>query len=287
MILSSVLLLLLTASQRPAVDAESPAPAAAGSPAAADRGYRIGPGDILRVAVYGYDDLSQIVVVQPAGSFVFPLIGAVDAAQATPVEVEARIAGRLAKGFIREPKVSVVVQEYRSQVVFVMGEVTRPGSYPMTGETRVVEILSRAGPLSANAGSEALVIRGGPRPVDAPGGEAAAAASGAEVLRVDLREIQAGRLATNVLLKPNDTLLVPQAPRVFVSGEVRNPGAFAYSGGLTVRQAVSLAGGFTADAATRNARVIREVAGKTRTLKLKLDEPLLPRDTVVIGTRLF
>src|SRR5262249_31042761 len=120
---------------------------------ATGRGYRIGPGDILRVTVYGHEDLTQTVVVQPGGKFAFPLIGAVTAGELTPSEVEARIVGALSKGLIRDPQVTVVVQEYRSKVIFVVGEVTRPGAYPLTGETSAVEILSRAGPLLANAGT--------------------------------------------------------------------------------------------------------------------------------------
>jgi polysaccharide export outer membrane protein len=294
----TVILLVLAQAQAPAPTAvpASPAPSPVPAAGAGDRSYRIGAGDILRVAVYGYEDLTQVVVVQPEGSFVFPLIGSVPAAEATPAELEARIAARLSKGQIRDPKVAVSVQEYRSKLVFVVGELARPGTYPLAGETRLVEILSRAGPLSANAGSEVVVVR--PRAaVNRPvlpgevaptaGGGKVSATSAAEIVRVDVREIQEGRLEKNVVLKPNDTVFVPQAARIYVSGEVRNPGAFAYSGGLTIRQAISLAGGFTPDAATRNARVIREVAGKPKTLKLKLDEPVQPKDTIVVGTRLF
>jgi polysaccharide export outer membrane protein len=249
------------------------------------------------VTVYGHDDLSQTVVVPPGGRFVFPLIGPVAAAEATPTEVESAIAARLAKGLIREPRVSVVVQEYRSKVVFVVGEVTRPGTYPLAGDTSVVEILSRAGPLSSQAGTEVVIVRPA-APVDRPllpsevasnGAAPAAAAAGhaAEVLRVNIREIQSGRLERNLILRPNDTVFVPEAERIFVTGEVRNPGAFPWSTGLTVRQAVSLAGGFTEDASKGSARVVRAAGGQTRTIKLKLDEPLRPGDTVLVKAKLF
>jgi polysaccharide biosynthesis/export protein len=249
--------------------------------------YRIGPGDILRVTVYGHDDLSQTVVVQPGGGFVYPLIGAVDAAEIAPEELAVRIAARLAKGLIRDPRVTVAVQEYRSKVVYVMGEIARPGPYPLTGRTTVVEVLAKAGPLSAQAGSEVVVVR----PVG--GGEgrpllpSEAAPTAAQVLKVDVAAIQAGRLDRNLLLAPNDTVFVPQAERIFVTGEVRNPGAFAFHAGLTMRQAVSLAGGFSDDAATGSGRVVRSIDGKTHTLKLKLDDPLRPGDTVLIKGKLF
>jgi polysaccharide biosynthesis/export protein len=305
MIETAAFVLLLAPQAPPATVPPAPPATAPASPAAGDsrpaglagQDYRIGPGDVLRVTVYGHEDLTQTVVVQPNGSFVFPLIGAVSAARATPAEVEARVAGMLAKGLIRDPKVTVVVQEYRSQVVFVVGEVTRPGSYPLAGGTSVVEILARAGPLSPNAGSDVVVVRPRAR-VDRPVLPAEVTPSGktptrgpgapeAEVIRVDMRAIRAGRLDQNLLLQPNDTVFVPEATRFFVSGEVRNPGAFPFAGGLTVRQAVSLAGGFSEHASTKSPRVVRQVLGRPKELKVKLDDPIQPGDTVVIKARLF
>jgi polysaccharide export outer membrane protein len=300
-----ITLLLLAASQAPAPPA-GPPPAASQTPpptpdtraaGAASLDYRIGPGDILHVKVYGHEDLSHTVVVQPDGTFVFPLVGSVPAAEATPEELEARIVGRLSKGLIRDPQVSVVVQEYRSKVVYVVGEVTRPGTYPLGGETRIVEILSRAGPLSANAGSEVLVVRPSvrvdrpvlPTEATAPPGKVAGGAgqAGADVLHVDLREIQAGKLEKNIALKANDTVFVPPAARIFVTGEVRNPGSFPFSSGITARQAVSLAGGFTEDAVKGSAHVVRDVNGKPKSMKVKLDEPLRPGDTLEVKAKWF
>ena len=263
----------------------APVDAAPAGPVHSD--YRIGPGDILRVTVYGHDDLSQTVVVQPAGGFVYPLIGTVEAVDVAPEELAVRIGARLAKGLIRDPRVTVAVQEYRSKVVYVMGEIARPGPYPLTGRTTVVEVLAKAGPLSAQAGSEVVVVR----PVG--GGEgrpllpSEAAPSAAQVLKVDVAAIQAGHLERNLMLAPNDTVFVPQAEHIFVTGEVRNPGAYAFHSGLTMRQAVSLAGGFSEDAATGSGRVVRSSDGKTHTLKLKLDDPLRAGDTILIKGKLF
>jgi len=236
-------------------------------------------------------------VVQPDGSFVFPLLGRIEAAQQTPMEIQAWMEKRLGKSLIRDPRVTVVVQEYRSKVVFVVGEVAHPGTYPLGGDTGVVEILARAGPLSANAANELVVVRPAKqvgRPVLPAEVADAAAAKGAptatpraEVLTVSLREIQAGQLEKNLVLKPNDTVFVARADRIFVTGEVRSPGAIPFSAGLTVRQAVSLAGGFGDDASRGSAKVVRVVNGKTHTMKLRLDEPLQPGDTVVIKATLF
>jgi polysaccharide export outer membrane protein len=304
MIPSTVMVLVLAQAPTQAPPATQPAARPAVAPAppetrpagTAGKDYRVGPGDILGITVYGHEDLNLTVVVQSAGSFAFPLIGSVPAAGATTQEVEARIASRLAKGLIRDAQVTVVVQEYRSKVVFVVGEVSRPGPYPLAGETTVVELLSRAGPLSPNAGTEVVGVRPSARldrPVLPQEVKAAASpgtsapASAAQVLRVDVRAIQSGHLDKNLALEPGDTLFVPQAARIFVTGEVRNPGAFAFTSGITARQAISLAGGFTEDASKGSARVVRQVAGKPQTVKIKLDEPIQPGDTVLVKATLF
>jgi polysaccharide export outer membrane protein len=294
-----VLVLAQVPTQAPPAARPAAAPAPPETRPAGDAGkdYRVGPGDILGITVYGHEDLNLTVVVQSAGNFGFPLIGSVPAAGATTQEVGARIASRLAKGLIRDAQVTVVVQEYRSKVVFVVGEVSRPGPYPMAGETTVVELLSRAGPLSPNAGTEVVVVRPSAR-LDRPVLPQEVKASGAgpgtseqapvaEVLRVDVRAIQSGHLDKNLALEPGDTLFVPQAARIFVTGEVRNPGAFAFTSGITARQAISLAGGFTDDASKGSARVVRQVAGKPKTIKIKLDEPIQPADTVLVKATLF
>lgn len=288
--MSALVAMLLVLAQ----GAQSGPPATEGRPVGSvGQDYRIGPGDILRITVYGYDDLTQTVVVQPTGGFVFPLIGVVPASESTPGEVEQKLAKRLAKGLIRDPKVTVVVQDYRSKVVFALGEITRPGTYPLAGQTTLVELLSRAGPLSPSAASEVIVVRpSAPTnkpvlPTDVQPSEGSGHAATAEILHVELRDLQEGQFQKNLTLRPNDTIFVPQAARVFVSGEVKNAGAFPFSRGLTVRQALSLAGGFTSEASTGGIRVVREIGGRHVTTKVKLDDPVRPGDTIVVKTRLF
>jgi polysaccharide export outer membrane protein len=274
----------------------APAPLAVPQPvpdampvAAVDQDYVIGRGDVLRIAVFGHPDLGQTGVVQANGTVAFPLVGAVKALDQTPAQVQAALKAALAKGFIRDPQVTVVVQEVRSKFVFVIGEVTRPGTYPLAGDTRVVEMVARAGPLSPEAGSEIVVVRPAAptdRPV-LPQNAKAPGAKPADVQHIDMRDIQGGQLDKNIVLKANDTVFVPKAARIFVSGEVRNAGAFPFTPGLTSRQAISLAGGFTEEASTGNARVVRMVDGKSKMVKLKLDDPLQPGDTVVVKRRWF
>jgi len=266
-------------------------------PVGSGNGYRVGPGDVLHIAVYGHGDLDQTLAVQPDGSVVLPLIGSVPAGGATTGEVERQISTRLAQGLIRDAHVSVTVQQFRSKLVFVVGEVSRPGAYPLAGETRIVEILARAGPLTKDASSDILVVRPA-EPVERPvlpaqvkvreeqraGGHGLPAG---QVLRVDVRAIQAGRLDENLVLEPNDTVFVPLAEQVFVTGEVRSPGAVPFRRGITARQAVALAGGFNDDASTGSVHVLRDMIGTSKTLKLRLDERLQAGDTVVVKKAWF
>lgn len=268
-------------------------PSASASPVTAAVEYEVGAEDILKVTVFGHEDLSLNVIVQPDGMFLFPLIGRVKANGLTTRELEQKLALLLSQGFIRNPQVSVSVHEYRSKTIHVVGEVSRPGSYPLSESRTLVEVLSRAGPLLPGAGAEIVVIhpatpsQGPLLPQDVEGRAGDPQRPAAQVTRVDLRRLQAGEMVQNVALRPGDTVFVPQAPRVFVTGEVRNPGAYAFMPGMTVRQAVSLAGGFTEHASTGRLKVVRQAGGKPREIKLKIDDVVEPGDTVVVKESWF
>jgi polysaccharide export outer membrane protein len=289
---------LLALAPLAAAQAPPPAdpPAAAPGPAlAGEADYQIGPSDILGVTVYGHPDLTQTILVQPDGTFTFPLVGRVKGSDMTPAELERKIGILLARGFIRNPQVTVVVQEYRSKTAYVVGEVARPGPYPLTGRTTLVEVLAKAGP-TPNAGAEVVVVRpqqgvavAGPvLPTEvAEGEEAPPDKPRAEVIRIAVGDIQAGELEKNLALQPNDTVFVPQAPKVFVSGEVKSPGAYGWFPGMTTRQLISLAGGLTPDGSDGRLKVVRQVDGKSEEDKIKLDDPVKPGDTIVVRRRLF
>ena len=260
----------------------------------ADEGleFSIGPEDIVRITVLGNEDLTQTIVVQSDGTFIYPLIGRVKAGDLTPKELERKITTLLAQGYVRNPQVTVSVQEYRSKTVFVVGEVSRPGSYSLSGRMTVLELLSKAGPTSA-AGVEVVIVRpkiavSGPLvPVDLTGAPNGDSTDQADLIRVNIRDIQMGQLDKNVLVRPNDTVFVTQAARIFVTGEVKTPGAITYWPGATVRKAINTAGGFSADAATGRLRVVREVDGKTKEMKIGLDDPVQPGDTIIVKAKLF
>lgn len=275
----------------------TPAPAATPSPAPTPHPvateFPLGPEDVVKVTVIGHDDLSVTLIVQPDGTFIYPLLGRVKAADLTPKELEKRLIEQLGKGYIRNPQVSVVVQEYKSKTVMVMGEVTRPGSYPMTSNLRIIDLLARAG-MNTAAATQVQIIRPlfpTDRPLlpaevtPQPGAEPAV--KQAEILKVDLRAIQTGDLEKNISLQPNDTVYVPPVARFYVTGETRQTGAFTWQANLSVREAIILAGGFGENASQGKIRVIREVDGQKKELKIKPDDVVQPGDIIVVKGKLF
>ena len=274
----------------------TPAPTKPGpTPTPAEDGYQIGPSDILRVTVYGHEDLTQTVLLQPDGTFTFPLIGRVKGSDMTPSELEKKIAILLSRGYIRNPQVTVVVQEYRSKTVYVVGEVARPGPYPLAGRTTLLEVLAKSGG-TANAGAEVVIVRppagaavSGPvLPTEVSNDkELAPGKPKAQVFRVAMGAIQAGELDKNLALQPNDTVFIPPAAKVFVTGEVRNPSAYPWFPGMTARQLISVAGGLTPDGSNGGLKVVRQKDGKAEEDKVKLDEPVQPGDTLVVRRRRF
>ncbi|MET0556944.1 MAG: polysaccharide biosynthesis/export family protein [Vicinamibacteria bacterium] len=296
--IASVLGLLLAASS---ASAQAPArrtpeaprrPAAAptatptlAAPARSPNDYEVGVQDILKVAVYGHDDLTQTVVVQADGTFLFPLVGRVKASNHTTAELERKLQTLLSQGYIRNPQVTVSVQEYRSKNVYVVGEVSKPGPYPLTGAMNILELVSKAGLAAGTSVGEVLIVRphaavSGPTLPTEKDGQA-------DVIKVDLSRIQAGDISNNVSLRPNDTVFVPPAPKVFVSGEVKNPGAYAFFPGMTARQLVSVAGGLTPQGSSGRLKVVRDEDGKPKEHGIKLDEAVEPGDTLVVRRKLF
>jgi polysaccharide export outer membrane protein len=257
----------------------------AGAQPSAD--YRVGPRDQLEITVFGHADLSGSYTVSADGSISFPLIGELPVAGRTPRDIEGAIAQRLAEGFLKNPQVSVRVAEFRSQRVFVMGEVGQPGPVALTGSLTLLEAVAKAGGLSKTAGTELIVLRRND-PADTAAGPLLLGQAGArEIARVGLAELQSGRIKENIALQDGDTILVPTAEPVFVLGQVKTPGMIPYTRDLTVFKALSLAGGATDLASTRRIRIIRIVGGEKKEIPAKLTDVLQPGDTLMVPTRWF
>lgn len=231
--------------------------------------YVIGPSDVLKVVVWGQEDLSKEYTVSEDGTVPFPLIGQVKAAGRTTLELATQLTELLSKDYLVNPQVRVSVAEYRSKKVHVLGEAEKPGLYYLTGNNTILEILSKAGGLSRTGGKQVILIR--PHMKDGK-------ALGSSILRLSMDRIQAGDVGENILVQDEDTIIVPKNQAFFVLGEVKSPGTYPIDKETTVLDAVTLAGGFTDHAARSGAKLIRRSPeGKEETIPLDLSGSV-PRD---------
>ncbi len=259
---------------------------ATGVPSFAQTEYRVGPQDILTVVLSNDKALSGPYRVDADGTFNFPLVGKVKAAGMTIPAIEVELRSRLTEGFFKDPQVAITVEEYRSQRIFVIGQVGKPGGYPLTGETTLLEALAQAGPVSEDAGDEIVIVR--PRQGHRAAGPVLPDNSDVEhVERVDLQQLQSGALFQGNTLRSGDTLFVPRAGTVYVFGQVRTPGSYPARKGTTVLQALSLAGGLTDRGAANRVRIMRTVNGKKQEIKVALTDLVIPGDTIIVRERLF
>ena len=254
------------------------------------RDYVVGPQDVLNITSHDDPALSGKFTVEADMTFTFPLIGRIRAGGLTLREVESQLQARLVEeGFFKAPQVLVSVEQYKSQKVFIVGEVRNPGAYPLSGDMRLVEALALAGSTLPTAAGEIVVV-----PADAggmmvePSSIAAVRAAGSKAVRVNLRELQNGAFHQNVQLAGGDTVFVLKAQNIYVFGQVKNPGAYPLQQDVTtVLQGLALAGGVTERGATSRVEIVRIVDGAQKKIKVKLEDQVLPGDTIVVPQRFF
>jgi polysaccharide export outer membrane protein len=272
---------LCVAISAPMIASQSPAES---QPAAVDAQYRVGPSDELKINVFDEPALSGTFRVDADGSIPYSLVGRVVVAAKTVREIEQLLTQRLLDGYVRQPRVTVEVAQFRSRKVFIMGEVRTPGQYALDGDVTLLEVLALAGALTESAG-EHISVRRSREPAEALGASLPEDPETVEVLRVSLADLQAGRLASNLVLQDGDTIIVPAAPRVFVTGHVRNPGAVVLRGRLTVQQAIALAGGFTERGSNRGIKIRREVSSAFVEIDVALTDFVQANDTIIVRQR--
>ena len=278
-----LMLFLLTMLQ----GAAAPKPAA--PPPPDPRLYVVGPNDVLTVAVYNQPQLTGKFAIEADGTLAFPLLGRVMAGGMSIRAVEDKIREGLGNGFLTDPQVTVTVEQYRSQQIFVMGEVRQPGSLQFTGAMTLIEALARAGSVTETAGAEVVIVRSpsGAAQASAPAPPPASGAAHPDTIRVNLQNLQTGTLTENLVLRPGDTIFVPRAETIFVSGQVQRPGEYPIRGRMTVRQAVALAGGLTDRGSGRRIQIIRTENGKDVQYDAEQQTVLHPGDTLIIQERYF
>jgi polysaccharide export outer membrane protein len=269
----------------PAAGAQAPAPASTQAAANRPSDYVVGPTDVLKVTVYDEPTMSGTYRVDTDGSFQYPMLGRVAASGMRVRDIEQMLKTKLEDGYIRRAQVTVDVDQFRSRSVFIVGEVRSPGKYPMTGQMSLIEALAAAGSTTPTASSEVLILR--PRDPASAQPLTPDQVDQTNVKRINLGDLQLGRLSENVSLMEGDTIFVPKAEKFFVTGQVRNPGAYTFERGLTVLQAISLAGGLTDKGSNRRIKVIRTVKGKKGQQNIDLADAIQPGDTLLVPQRLL
>lgn len=280
--------LAATAQAGPSVaQAPSPGPSAAPGPAAPE--YRVGPGDVLEVVVFGNEDLSRSPTVQPDGAVSLPLLGDVEVAGLALPEIQRKLTTLLARDYLVNPQVEVKVKEYQSQFVTVLGEVNTPGRKPLRGRTRLVDVLVEAGGFTPRASGEVQITR-----------NEGTFEGGSSTLRMQLTGGSPGpqdRINLEITLRHGDVVTASPKYYVTVEGEVMRPGRYVLEGELTVSGAISTAGGLTRFGS--NDVKVRRVDlqnGRTQILDVDLkavrsgkrpDLPLQPNDVISVSRRFF
>lgn len=244
--------------------------------------YRLGVNDQVELAVFDVAELNVTVPVRSNGTITLPLIGSIVAKGRTEVELADEITDRL-RTYVRNPQVSVAVTQYGSQLVGVIGAVRSPGSYPLKkGTNSVLELLSQAGGVNERAGAiltfvpaESAGVRPGSSPEEirarlalasefaAPSGGIASVSRGIEI-PLDQVLGTSGMVPIEIPVQGGDMIIIPEAGRVMVEGEVNRVGTYELGNQMTLIGALAAAGGITYGAKIDEVEVIRELGQEGR-----------------------
>ena len=209
---------------------------------------RLGTGDLVDVGVYNVPELTTKARVSSKGEIYLPLIDYVQVAGLTAEEAEGLIQKRLSDGgFVKNPHVTLFVDQYASQGASILGEVAKPGVYPVPGQQRLFDLISAAGGFTDKAGRSITITHR-----DQPD----------KSISVPLSRNVSDNPESNIAILPGDTIIVRKADLVYVVGDVGRPSGFLMdSGHLTVLQAIALAGGTTRTANLGGTRIIHRGPG--------------------------
>ena len=251
--------------------------ALAQGPAPAAQEYRLGPGDGVKISVFQNPDLGLETRVSETGVISYPLVGSVQVGGLTVGEAEKAIAAGLRSGgYVLQPQVTLVVQQVRGAQVAVLGQVARPGRYPLESTAmKVTDALALAGGTTPQ-GAEKVILTG--------------LRNGRRVrLEVDVADLfVTWTPEKDVPVQAGDTLYVQRAPQFYVYGEVLKAGAYRVERNMTVLQALSLGGGLNPRGTERGIRIHRRGDdGSVRVINPQLNDPVQADDVIVVREALF
>ncbi|MDP3980268.1 MAG: polysaccharide biosynthesis/export family protein [Chlamydiota bacterium] len=250
----------------------------------AQNDYQIGPEDVLEITVYEEEDLSLSVRVSPDGYMTYPLLGRIAVRGLSVRDLENKLTELLGKDYLVSPQVTIFVKEYSD--IYVLGEVNKPGPYKLSTRTTIMKAIALAGGFTEFADRNHIeVIRETEKEKD--------------ILPVDLSFTDPENIKQkDISLKPKDVVNVYRLDNIYVLGQVNKPGEYPLKSGLTVVEAISLAGGFTKIAAKNKVKVIRNIKDEKKTFVVDIsdilnsgnqnsDISLKPNDVVMIPESFF
>lgn len=249
----------VTASSASTASTASPAPATSAS-------ETLGPGDVVRVTVFQSPEFNTEARLNERGALAFPVIGEVELSGATATQAGARIADKLKREkVILNPQVTVAVVQNKSRQISVLGQVARPGKYPLDESRPTL--------------TDALALAGGVLPTGGDSVTIVTAATG---------EKRVVALPSSVDIKPGDTIYVERAPQFFISGEVQKAGAYRLEPNMLVMHAISVGGGLTPKGTTRGMQIQRRLEdGRVEKIPVKIGDPIRPNDVLYVQESLF
>jgi polysaccharide export outer membrane protein len=237
----------------------------------------LGDGDSVRVTVFQNPDLTTEARISERGSITVPLIGEVVIAGLTSEGAAARIADRLTRGkFVVRPQVSLAVQQVRSRQVSVLGEVGKPGRYPLDDVSNsLTDVLARAGGISGEGDDNVVVVR------NQSGKETRTAIDVSQMYRN-------GDMSNDLRLENGDVVYVKRAPQFYLYGQVQKAGAYRLQSQMTVMQAIAVGGGLTPRGTLHGLRIERRSPdGRVSRVSVQPSDVVRADDVIMVRERLF
>jgi polysaccharide export outer membrane protein len=236
----------------------------------------LGPGDVVKASVYGSPDLATETRISESGTMTFPLLGEVQVGGLTTQQAEQRIGSLLQKnGYLKRAQVNLLVTTLASQQVSVLGQVNRPGRYPVDGPRKVLDMLALAGGVGPDGGDLVGLVR-----------NRNGVATRETIDVVDI--VRKGELNRDYEVNGGDIIFVERAPRAYVMGEVQRPGPLRVERAMTVQQAIAAGGGLTPRGTQRGLRITRrDPSGASRTSEAKLEDTVQADDVITVKESWF
>jgi len=236
----------------------------------------LGPGDVVKLSVYGSPDLSLETRVSESGNITFPLLGQVSVGGLSVAAAEKKIGDLLEKGgYLKKAQVNMLVTTLASQQVSVLGYVNRPGRYAVEGRRKVLDLLAMAGGIHGEGGDIINLVR-----------TRNGTTTRETIDVVDM--VRKGELNKDYEVAGGDIIYVERAPRAYVTGEVQRPGPFRLERGMTIQQAVSAGGGLSMRGSNNGMKVTRkDASGNPVTINVKASDPVQVDDVIIVRESWF